>query len=136
MAAVKACKDNNDAYCIPLIRDVIFMMGWTNNMSEEYLFFKIQSIGVKYMHYLRKAFPNVPWIFVFRDPVEVMMSHLKGSNISHAVCLRTQRSKPKDTMKLAAEIVKSNNPKLSKVEFCAAHLATLCNIAFNEYKNS
>ena len=110
-----------------LIQDVIFMMGWTGNTDEEFLFFKIQSIGTKNINAFRRALPDVPWIFVFRDPVQVIMSHLKGypnnpNALKRANCLRTFNRPPKDTMNLAKRITGVNNPKLSKLEFCAAHL--------------
>ena len=117
----------NEEKHVKLIQDVIYMMGWTGDITEEYLFFKIQSIGTKNIKSFRKAFPKVPWIFVYRDPVQVMMSHLKGypqnkHAFARANCLRTLRSRPKDTMDLAKRILGKSNPSLSKLEFCAAHL--------------
>ena len=44
----------------------------------------------------KQAFPDTPWVFVYRMPVQTMMSHLdprKGSG-SGAPCLRSMRDPP------------------------------------------
>ncbi|CAN0557492.1 unnamed protein product, partial [Laminaria digitata] len=35
---------------------------------------------------ISEAYPEVPWVFVFRDPVEVMVSNLKS--LAGAPCVR------------------------------------------------
>ncbi|KAL7565915.1 hypothetical protein ACA910_021499 [Epithemia clementina (nom. ined.)] len=63
---------------LQLIRDVFYMMGrLTRPQRPQYVFYKIQSIGARYIHLLSEALPNVPWAFVFRDSVEILMSHFK-----------------------------------------------------------
>ena len=34
------------------------------------MFFKVSSIGSKNIDVMQRAFPTVPWIFVYRDPGE------------------------------------------------------------------
>jgi gluconate kinase len=43
--------------------------------GENYFFIKFDSWHVLQLPLLRRAFPNVPWIFLYRDPVEVLVSH-------------------------------------------------------------
>ena len=75
-----------------LIQDVVYLNGRTNDMRETRMFYKIQSIGTTFIHNLREAFPDVPWIFVYRDPVQVMMSHIPSElSIRMAVCLRSRQ---------------------------------------------
>jgi hypothetical protein len=94
-------------------------------------FFKLQSINTPRIHLFRQAFPEVPWAFVFREPVQVMMSHLKGGSGS-AVCLRS-KSKPTAQHLEILGATKSNYRSLGDEAFCAAHLAYLSTVAYNEY---
>ncbi len=43
----------------------------------------------RFVHQITEAYPDVPWVFVFRDPVEVMVSNLKA--FSGAPCVRIPR---------------------------------------------
>lgn len=94
---------------------------------EQRQFFKVSSVGTKSIDIFREAFPDVPWIFVYRNPVQTMMSHMdpaKGKRgIQRAVCLRSITSPPADLRKIVSKAgrdVKS----LSNEEFCAAHLVS------------
>jgi len=43
----------------------------------EHLFFKFPSWAVHFMSELLKIFPNTPWIYLYRDPLEVIVSNLQ-----------------------------------------------------------
>jgi hypothetical protein len=45
--------------------------------GERYLFIKFDSWHVLELPLIRRTFPTVPWIFVYRHPVEVMASHAR-----------------------------------------------------------
>src|SRR5438552_2215761 len=47
--------------------------------EERHYVVKFSSWNVRRLDLLRAAFPNTPWIFVYRQPVEVIGSILKGS---------------------------------------------------------
>ena len=74
------------------------------------MFFKVSSIGAKRINVMQTAFPSVPWLFVYRDPVQTMMSHLdpekigtvRGGKFPKAVCLRTKGRPPEDLIDLVA----------------------------------
>eukprot|EP00537_Pseudo-nitzschia_pungens_P007696 CAMPEP_0172364576 /NCGR_PEP_ID=MMETSP1060-20121228/7661_1 /TAXON_ID=37318 /ORGANISM="Pseudo-nitzschia pungens, Strain cf. cingulata" /LENGTH=206 /DNA_ID=CAMNT_0013087607 /DNA_START=8 /DNA_END=631 /DNA_ORIENTATION=+ len=83
------------------------------------------------------AFPDVPWIFVFRDTVEILQSHLKqGSNAVPKVCTRSYRlpeeQQPVTTLKAIRDAGASLSD-LDHVQYCAAHLAGLSLAALNEH---
>ena len=129
--------DGHDSSAVRLLRDVIYMMGRTNDAREQRLFFKIQSIGTKSIPAFMKAYPKTPWIFIHRDPVQVMMSHLKIKGKTEAVCTRSRSAPPSDLVAL----IQSHDPsakvkRLSTEDFCAAHLASLCEAAYNAYEDS
>jgi len=139
--ALKENSSDMDAN-IQLLRDVVYLMGRTSSAEENQLFFKVSSVGSKRIHFMQKAFPNVPWIFVYRDPVQTMMSHLDPAKLGNlrgmtpqAVCLRGKRNPPKDLIRLAMDHDASLD-ELSYEEFCAAHLATLCESALKGIKKS
>ena len=129
--------DGQDGSAVHLLRDAIYMMGRTNDANEQRLFFKIQSIGTKSIPAFSKAFPDIPWIFLHRDPVQVMMSHLKTKEKIDAVCTRSRSAPPSDLVAL----VKARDPsakvsRLSTEDYCAAHLASLCEAAYSAHENS
>ena len=138
ITAAKMYNRKDEEGSLQLIRDVIYLMGRTNDMKEQNLFFKIQSIGVKSIHIFRKAFPQTPWMFVYRDPVQVMRSHLKVQGMSQAVCLRSKRLPPNDLIDLVQRIGGDDKQirNLNNEEFCAAHLASLCEAAVKQAKES
>ena len=127
--------DGRDSSAVQLLRDAIYMMGRTNDANEKRLFFKIQSIGTKSIPAFSKAFPTTPWIFLHRDPVQVMMSHLKTEDKLQAVCTRSRSSPPQDLVALVnARDPSAKVSRLSTEEYCAAHLASLCEAAYSAYE--
>lgn len=131
ITAARAC-GFDAADCPPgrgaeILRDVIYLMGRTNNPKEENLFFKIQSIGSKYISVFIEAFPDTPWIYVYREPVEVMMSHL-AQGIKRANCVRQLRDVPRKKIEqLGEDGIDIEN--LTPFQKCALHLSLLCESA-------
>eukprot|EP00547_Thalassionema_nitzschioides_P004355 CAMPEP_0194216634 /NCGR_PEP_ID=MMETSP0156-20130528/19395_1 /TAXON_ID=33649 /ORGANISM="Thalassionema nitzschioides, Strain L26-B" /LENGTH=447 /DNA_ID=CAMNT_0038945453 /DNA_START=87 /DNA_END=1430 /DNA_ORIENTATION=- len=132
ITVLKACSGSNDcsrAKQAELMRDVIYMMSRSANEAETHVFFKIQSIGSYSIPVFENIFPNVPWIFVYRDPVEVLSSHLKRNDDTRmAACLRGLRHPAKQLQELVPRHGREVST-LTNVEFCAAHLASLCEAA-------
>ena len=97
------------------------------------LFFKLQSALVHHIPLFQFAFPATPWIFVFRTPVEVMVSHIgarlkRGNN---APCLRSRYSRDPAVLRTlaGAGVGAGERPWARKELWCAGHLATLCRLA-------
>lgn len=138
--ALRACAGQggcDDAKHISLLRDVIYLMSRSQSSQEQNVFFKIQSVGTHVLNVWTKAFPTVPWIFVYRDPVEVIMSHLKhgGDEAKRAACLRSRQNPPPIVLQMVKDHSSTKDVGLlSSVEYCAAHLATLCHAALQEYR--
>lgn len=109
-----------------VLKDVIYLMSRSNDALEERVFFKFQSATTKNIQVFQKAFPEIPWLFVYRDPVQVMMSHIKDDPDlkGRANCLRSHRSPPDEIISTAAgHGVKVKNLKME--EYCAVHLAAI-----------
>jgi len=52
-------------------------MSRTDDHREERVFFKFQSSLSTKIRTFQKAFPDIPWLYSYREPVQVMMSHIK-----------------------------------------------------------
>jgi hypothetical protein len=83
-----------------------------------------------------EAFPDTPWAFIFREPVQVLMSHLdpsKGNAVP--VCLRsraTSASAPAG-VKAALELMNTHPKSATREEYCGAHLTMLCEVAYDAF---
>jgi hypothetical protein len=113
IAALRACdaSSNPMVHCDPgthesLIQDVFYLMGRIptyDYTGPRQVYYKIQSVGSRYINAFAAALPTTPWAFVYRDSIEVVMSHLKdhllpvkksrllGPLRPTAVCLRSFR---------------------------------------------
>ena len=132
MSAARACgldgKECPDGRAAELLRDVIYLMGRTNDVNEERLFFKIQSMGTKYLPIFNEAFPDTPWIFVYREPVQIMMSQF-NQGVERANCVHQLRDVPQYRIDALKDDMKDFE-LLTPVEKCAMHLSLLCESAF------
>lgn len=72
----------SEAEGVPALRAMLHLLGLPR-FGEERLFVKWDSWSIRSFPLIRKAFPEVPWIFVYRDPVEVLVSHqrLRGQQM-------------------------------------------------------
>jgi hypothetical protein len=113
----------------------MYLMSRTDDPAEEHTFFKIQSIGTRFIEVFAEAFPTTPYLFVYRDPVQVMMSHLDHDHMENSNCVRPRSNPPRIVVDLVEGRGRSVTD-LSHEEYCAAHLATLCDSALAQMKRS
>mmetsp|Transcript_28901 Transcript_28901/g.34351 ORF Transcript_28901/g.34351 Transcript_28901/m.34351 type:complete len:473 (-) Transcript_28901:96-1514(-) len=129
--AIRACgiggKECPSQVGVELIQDVVYIMGRTRDSLEKGLFFKIQSLGTKYIDVVLEAFPNTPWIFVYREPVQIITSQLKHG-VKKANCVK-QYGHISHEKKLFLTSIGRSEKELSPVEKCAVHLSTICDAA-------
>ena len=135
VTALRICGDDYEICSMDqaatILRDVLYMMGRTNDPKEQRVFFKIQSIGSRHIQVFRRAFPHTPWLFVYREPVQVMMSHL-ALGYRKANCLRSLHRPPTVTQQLVRRHQGYQSiSQLAPEEFCAAHLATITESALH-----
>jgi hypothetical protein len=60
---------------VALIRAVVAALGRTRGDGAKRLFIKCDAWHVRALPLLRDAFPDVPWLYLFREPLEVVASH-------------------------------------------------------------
>ncbi len=96
---------------------VISAFGQPRSGGERHLFIKFDSWHVLDLALIRRAFPAVPWIFLYRDPVEVMVSHMnrRGSQMVPGIVSPLQYGiDPAEGMAMPAH------------EYCARVLEVIC----------
>lgn len=116
---------------VGILRTVMLLMCRSSYHTR--CFFKFQSVNAPRIRIFAAAFPETPWAFVFREPVQVMMSHFKGGT-GHAVCLRARNRPEKGHKKIISELGETDH--LSAEEFCAVHLAYLSECAYSAYTST
>ena len=114
-------------------RDTVLAMG--RSPVHKRAFFKFQSATSTQMKIALEAFPDVPWVFIYRDPVQTMMSHLDpAKSSSMSVCLRSKRS-PSDKVRATLEKFSLKPKNAPNEAMCAAHLNMLCEHAIEAYES-
>ncbi len=58
------------------LRLIVRALGQTRSGEETHYFIKLDAWHIHSLALIREAFPDTPWIFVYRDPLEVMVSQL------------------------------------------------------------
>ena len=59
------------------LRAMVSALGQQRSGAETHLFVKFDCWHTLDLPLIRQAFPEVPWVFVYRDPVEVLVSQLR-----------------------------------------------------------
>jgi hypothetical protein len=69
---------------VALLRAMVAALGQQRSGRERRYFLKLDSWHIHELPLIRRAFPDVPWIFVYREPVEVIVSHqrLRGMQMA------------------------------------------------------
>lgn len=143
-----------------LIQDVFFMMGRvTRPQLPQYVFYKMPSRAVLALSTFVQAMPMTPWVFVYRDPIEVMMSQFQKDYQATSIaasgsskanndldCLRTfgqpVEGQPMGLIELVAASSSTGDggskewTDLTREEYCAAYIALLCQSAVQEHQRT
>lgn len=103
-----------------LLQDVMYLMRRSDDPRETHAFFKIQSSGTRMIRVFQAAFPDTPYMFVYRDPIQVIMSYFKdGSKKMAGNCLKHKRSPPPRMR----QVLDTYGWSKKAEDVCAAHLA-------------
>ena len=95
------------------------------NGDEKTLFIKFDSWSVLDLSLIGTAFPDVPWIFLYRDPVEVLVSQLAHRGAQ----MVTGGIEPELFGMTAREV-----SKMLPEQYCARVLAGVCEAALRYYQ--
>jgi len=113
---LRAMESNNTR----LVKDVLYMLGRTRSDSrEKRVFYKLKSDAVRSIHAIPES---IPWIFLYRDPQEVIASHFHPTeDVSIAVCLQ-ERKYPHPLMREIAAKFGKGIHDTTEAGFCAIRL--------------
>lgn len=59
------------------LRGVVHALAQRRTGSEQHLFIKFACCSFAQLERIKRIWPNVPWLFLYRDPVETIVSNLK-----------------------------------------------------------
>lgn len=93
--------------------------------EEQHFFIKFDAWNTLELPLIQRAFPDVPWIFLYRDPVEVLVSHMnnRGAHMIPGVLTPSLFS-------MDSQTAFSLRPE----DYCAKVLATICTAAFQHFR--
>ena len=74
VASLSNCDSCPRAEKIKMFRDMVTLMGCSSYHKR--MFIKFQTVRYHRMDIALDSYPDVPWIWIYRDPVETMMSHI------------------------------------------------------------
>jgi len=77
-AATRA--DLDDDARVALLRAMVAALGQARN-GETRLFLKLDCWHSRDLPLFRRAFPNTPWVFLYREPIEVMVSQTRRRGV-------------------------------------------------------
>ena len=132
--AVNLCGDAYQ-YCskeqaVDILSNVIYLMSRTNDRDLRKVFFKFHADNSRLMEVFQIAFATTPWIFVFRNPVHILVSQFKEGK-SLAKCGRTMKGPSVQVLDILQSkgYAASDFTSMGKEFSCAATLASYCEAA-------
>jgi hypothetical protein len=107
-------------YLPRLMRGVVSALGQIRKLDQQYYFLKFTSWNVLHLSLVRSLWPAVPCLFVYRNPVEVMVSV-----ISNNTRWMKYRSRP-EFAELLPDCQRDEIAQMSPEDFCARVLGRFC----------
>jgi gluconate kinase len=106
---------------------MINSLGQRRSGEEKNLFIKFDSWSILDLNIVRRAFPTVPWIFLYRDPVEIMVSQMRKRG-AHVI--------PGGLEPELLGMDYSSILQMEPPEFCARVLAVVCDAALQHHASA
>ena len=66
-----------DGRAVRWLRGMVGALGQARQDGQRRFFVKFDAWSTLHLDVVREAFPEVPWVFLYRDPVEVLVSHAR-----------------------------------------------------------
>ena len=108
---------------------IIGALGQKRNDAEKHYFIKFDCWHTSDLALIKRAFPEVPWIFLYRNPLEIIVSQMRQRGL-HTIPDRVANLPENISLQKALEMLPE--------EFCARRLKSICESAlqFAETKNA
>ena len=113
----------SEAQRVEWLQQIVAVLGRPRGAEKNFIL-KFDAWSMLDWKLIRRAFPDVPWIFVYRDPVEVMVSHFdrRGAHLIPGVL---------DPVSFGMD--PQTAVSVSPEEFCARMLAAICKAALDHH---
>jgi hypothetical protein len=85
--------------------------------GEDLLFIKFDSWTTRELALIREAYPTTPWVFLYRDPVEVIVSHMRSPG---------SQMIPGNMARLLPELDAMAAVEMGRERYCSRVLAEFC----------
>jgi hypothetical protein len=105
------------------LRALISAMAQPRTGGEQYSFVKFDCWHALFLPLIRRAFPAVPWVFLYREPRQVLASHLRQRGVQTVPGLLDSR---------LFGIEPGAAGMIPGTEYCARVLGTICQAAVRE----
>jgi len=102
------------------LRAMISALGRRRRGDERGYVLKLDAWHTRHLATIRRAFPSVPWVFLFREPVEVLVSQLRH---------RGAQMVPGAIDPAVFELDSDSIARMPQEEYCARVLAAICRAA-------
>ncbi len=105
---------------------IINALGQKRNQDEEKFFIKFDCWNTLEINLIKRAFPDVPWIFLYRNPVEIIVSHIKQ---------RGAQMIPGLIKEILPDLSFKKSLQISPEEYCSRVLEKICKNALQSLKS-
>ena len=107
-----------------ILRGVVHSLAQRRTGTEQHLFIKFACCSFAQLERIKRIWPNVPWLFLYRDPIETIVSNLRD----------VPPWLVDDDRRVLASITGSSPAALAEVsleEMCARTIGSLYTTAYN-----
>ena len=102
------------------LRGVVHALAQRRTGKEQHLFIKFACCSFAQLERIRRIWPNVPWLFLYRDPVETIVSNMK--DVPPWLIDNDRR--------VLSSIIGSDTSEMSLEELCARTIGSLYSTAY------
>jgi hypothetical protein len=106
------------------LRGLVHALAQRRTGNERHLFIKFACCSFAQLERIKRIWPNVPWLFLYRDPVETIVSNIK--DVPPWLIDNDRRVLASITGTTPAEVA-----KMSLEELCARTIGSLYSTAYN-----
>jgi hypothetical protein len=108
------------------LRWIIGALGHRRGGGEQHFYIKFDCWSALDLNLIERAFPDVPWIFVYRDPLEILVSQLRRRG-AHMV--------PGVLEPSLLGLDEADVARMPTEEYCARVLASVCESVLRSFRN-
>jgi hypothetical protein len=104
------------------LRSIVGALGQRRRREERHYFVKLDFRHAMALPLFRRAFPDVPWVFLYREPIEVLVSQVR---------MRAAQLMPMQSRFIGIEL--ADALRMSAHDYSARVLAAICDAALRHH---